>query len=118
MNRHWNKPHFPTSIETIKLLIALTMLFSCLLLSSIAQGSTNIDFSDEEKEHLAAKGRVTMCVDPDWMPYERIDEQGKHVGIAADFMFEFQKRIPVPIELVLTNRICTVQPHIFQLSFH
>jgi len=103
MNRHWNKPHFPTSIETIKLLIALTMLFTCLLLSSIAQGSTNIDFSDEEKEHLAAKGRVTMCVDPDWMPYERIDEQGKHVGIAADFMSEFQKRIPVPIELVLTE---------------
>ena len=44
-----------------------------------------------------------MCVDPDWMPYERIDEQGKHVGIAADFMSEFQKRIPVPIELVLTE---------------
>jgi signal transduction histidine kinase len=103
MNRHWNKPHFPTSIETIKLLIALTMLFACLLLSSIAQSSTNIDLSDEEKEHLAAKGRVTMCVDPDWMPYERIDEQGKHVGIAADFMSEFQKRIPVPIELVLTE---------------
>ena len=103
MNRHGNKPHFPTSIETIKLLIALTMLFACLLLSSIAQGSINIDLSDEEKEHLAAKGRVTMCVDPDWMPYERIDEQGKHVGIAADFMSEFQKGIPVPIELVQTK---------------
>ena len=103
MNRHWNKPHFPTSIETIKLLIALTMLFACLLLSSIAQGSINIDLSDEEKEHLAAKGRVTMCVDPDWMPYERINEQGKHVGIAADFMSEFQKGIPVPIELVQTK---------------
>jgi len=70
MNRHWNKPHFPTSIETIKLLIALTMLFACLLLSSIAQSSTNIDLSDAEKGHLAAKGRVTMCVDPDWMPYD------------------------------------------------
>ncbi|GAG86280.1 unnamed protein product, partial [marine sediment metagenome] len=37
------------------------------------------------------------------MPYERINEQGNHVGIAADFMSEFQKGIPVPIELVQTE---------------
>ncbi|NOR50370.1 MAG: PAS domain S-box protein, partial [Desulfuromonadales bacterium] len=91
------------SIETIKLRIALTMFFTCLLFPTFAQSSTNLDLSDAEKEHLSAKGRVTMCVDPDWMPYERIDEQGKHVGIAADFMSEFQKIIPVPIELVLTE---------------
>ncbi len=103
MNRHRNKPHLLMSIETIKLRIAFTLLFTCLLFPTFAQSSTNLDLSDAEKEHLSAKGRVTMCVDPNWMPYERIDEQGKHEGIAADFMSEFQKGIPVPIELVLTE---------------
>jgi len=91
------------SIKTMKLRIAFTLLFTCLLFPTFAQSSTNLDLSDAEKEHLSAKGRVTMCVDPNWMPYERIDEQGKHEGIAADFMSEFQKGIPVPIELVLTE---------------
>jgi ABC-type amino acid transport substrate-binding protein len=87
----------------MKLRIVLTLLFTCLLFCPFAQSSTDLDLSEAEREHLAAMERVTMCVDPDWMPYEMINEQGKHMGIAADFMAEFQKRIPVPIELVLTE---------------
>ncbi len=29
---------------------------------------------------------VKICVDPDWMPMEKIDEKGKHVGIVADIL--------------------------------
>jgi len=62
-----------------------------------------IDFSAEERAYLAAKGRITMCVDPAWMPYESINEQGLHVGLAADFMQKFSANIGVPIELVATK---------------
>jgi len=42
----------------------------------------------------SAKGRydsepdskVRLCVDPDWMPLERINEQGEHVGILAEHL--------------------------------
>lgn len=27
---------------------------------------------------------VRLCIDPDWAPYEWLDEQGRHRGIAAD----------------------------------
>ncbi|MCW8884722.1 MAG: diguanylate cyclase [Motiliproteus sp.] len=56
-----------------------------------------------EQKHLASKGRVTMCVDPDWMPFEEIDSRGRHVGIAADFMQQFSKILATPIELVATE---------------
>jgi diguanylate cyclase (GGDEF)-like protein len=43
-----------------------------------------------------------MCVDPDWMPMERIHE-GRHEGIASDFMAIFQQALETPIELVVTH---------------
>jgi len=44
-----------------------------------------------------------MCVDPDWMPYEEIDAQGRHIGIAADFIATFANMLNTPIELVQTE---------------
>jgi polar amino acid transport system substrate-binding protein len=59
--------------------------------------------STEEKEFLRQKGRLTMCVDPDWMPLEKIDN-GVHIGIAADYMAIMQQFLGVPIVLVPSKR--------------
>ncbi|MEG3640382.1 transporter substrate-binding domain-containing protein [Magnetococcus sp. PR-3] len=53
--------------------------------------------------HLKQMGKIRMCVDPNWMPYERIDAQGRHVGMAADYMRLFEQRLRTPIELVPTS---------------
>ncbi len=60
-----------------------------------------IDFSQAEKEYLHQKKKITMCVDPQWMPLEKI-ENGVHIGIAADYIALFQQKIPIPITLVPT----------------
>ncbi len=62
-----------------------------------------LEFSASEQRYLRQKKRVSMCIDPDWMPYERIDKQGRHEGMSADYMALFEKRIGVPIELVPTK---------------
>jgi PAS domain S-box-containing protein len=59
------------------------------------------DFS-EYQEYLNKKQTITMCVDPNWMPYEKIDK-GKHIGMAADFMGIFEKKLGIPIVLVPTQ---------------
>ncbi len=59
-------------------------------------------FSREEKNYLENKNAINMCVDPDWMPYEKI-ENHKHVGIVADYMKGFQEKIGVPLKLVETK---------------
>ena len=51
------------------------------------------------KQHPVA----TMCVDPDWMPYEKIDEKGQHIGIAADYMQMFARSIQMQLKLVPTT---------------
>ena len=58
-----------------------------------------LKLTDEELAHLQKKASINMCVDPDWMPYEKI-ENHKHVGIVADYMKDFQEKIGIPINLV------------------
>ena len=61
--------------------------------------SDTIAFSKKEIGFLKSKKMITMCVDPDWMPMERI-HNGKHEGIAADFIKIFEGRLGYPIVLV------------------
>lgn len=44
-----------------------------------------------------------MCVDPDWEPFEKIDADGKHQGIAADLIRLVSQRTGVPIKLIQTS---------------
>ncbi|MFP5259971.1 MAG: transporter substrate-binding domain-containing protein [Acidobacteriota bacterium] len=62
-----------------------------------------ITLLDGERAYLARKKALAFCVDPDWAPIERIDENGRHVGIAADFLSIMSQRLGVPVVLVPTS---------------
>ena len=64
--------------------------------------SLNNDFTEEQLLYLNAKKEITMCVDPQWMPFEGI-EGAKHIGIAADVIKGFEKLLPIPIVLNVTD---------------
>ena len=61
-----------------------------------------LHLTPEEQQYLAGKKRITMCVDPDWMPLEKI-ENGHHIGMTAEYMALFADRIGKPIVLVPTR---------------
>ncbi|WP_176330159.1 diguanylate cyclase [Oceanospirillum sanctuarii] len=46
---------------------------------------------------------IRICVDPNWMPFEKIDEEGNHIGISADFMRYFSKALDIEFQLVETR---------------
>ena len=62
----------------------------------------DIALSVEELNYLSAKKRITMCIDPDWMPYEK-NLNNKHVGMSADYFELFKKLIPIDIEYIPTQ---------------
>ena len=66
------------------------------------QGKNNISFTDEEKKYLKEKKQINMCTDPDWMPFEKI-ENGKHIGLASDYIQLVQNNIDIPITLIKTK---------------
>ncbi len=57
-------------------------------------------WSDRELAYLRSRGPIRMCVAPDWMPIEGVDSQGRHVGMAADFIRVMARRGGLNIELV------------------
>jgi len=89
--------------------------------------ATHLDISyqklrltEDEKQYLKNKKEIKMCVDPDWMPFEKIEE-GKHIGISADYIKILQSKIGIPITLVPTKswaqsldnikkRVCDILP--------
>ncbi|TNF33302.1 MAG: diguanylate cyclase [Gammaproteobacteria bacterium] len=76
----------------------LVLIACCIATSARAQ----LQWTSQEAAYLASKKVITMCVDPDWMPLEKI-ENGKHIGMTAEYMGILQDMIGIPIKLVPTK---------------
>ncbi len=61
--------------------------------------ASEISLTNAEKEYVKKTKSVKMCVDPDWVPFERINEKGEHEGIAADLIALVSQRTGLKIEL-------------------
>lgn len=67
----------------------------------VANSKNNFQLTSDEKLYLLQKKKITMCVDPEWYPFEAI-RNGQHIGIAADVIKIFQQKMGIPIELIKT----------------
>lgn len=61
-----------------------------------------IHLSQAEHLYLQEKEELLICVDPDWMPMDKI-EGGEHQGISAEYMKLFAQKIGTPIRLYQTK---------------
>ena len=68
-----------------------------------ADSASTLDLTPEETAHLKHAGRITMCVDPKWPPFEYLDEAHVHQGMAADYFRLFAKRIGTPVTVIPTE---------------
>jgi signal transduction histidine kinase/ABC-type nitrate/sulfonate/bicarbonate transport system substrate-binding protein len=66
------------------------------------ENNNNSKFTSKEQKYLKNKKEITMCIDPDWMPFEKNDN-GKHIGMTADYFKLFEKSISVPIRMIPTK---------------
>ena len=80
----------------------LLILKNKWFLENINNKEEDIIFTKEEILYLKNKKTIKMCVDPDWMPLEKI-EKGKYTGISSDYVKYFEKLFNIPIILVQTS---------------
>lgn len=76
----------------IKFLLLLLALWSCYA------SADELTLSPSEQAYLQKHPVITMCVDPDWMPYEKLDDQGRHIGLVAEYMALLQSRLGITIK--------------------
>ena len=65
------------------------------------QNST-IHLNEAEKSYLKTKKVLRLCIDPNWMPFEAL-ENAKYIGISADYFKLFQEKLKIPIHLIPTT---------------
>lgn len=58
--------------------------------------------TNDEINYINRRNSITYCIDPNWMPFEEIDN-GKHIGISSDFIKLFEKELNIPFNLVPTK---------------
>jgi PAS domain S-box-containing protein len=91
---------------TKKRLFALC-LFSALIFLSDQILAVDIplvvNLTSQEIAFLAKNNQFTLCVDPAFMPYERINQQGRHEGLFADFLALIATKSSITFKLVPTE---------------
>ncbi|PKH03578.1 histidine kinase [Psychromonas sp. MB-3u-54] len=68
----------------------------------IDEKNLRLILTEEENTYLNQKKQIRMCIDPNWLPYDGFDKQGKHIGLNREFIDLFRKQLPIPIEIVRT----------------
>jgi polar amino acid transport system substrate-binding protein len=104
---HENIPFGTIQKEKIQRLIDIYTLLG------LYKNNTNIDeliyqdtnkfyLTQIEKEYLKNKKVINMCVDPNWMPFEKI-ENAQHIGMAADYFELIKEKTNLDIKLIKTT---------------
>lgn len=82
---------------------AVLKLFFILLLGwllfsinpAIAKTSVDIGLTQAERDYLSAKKVLSVCVDPDRLPFDGVDEDGQHAGLSKDYFDIFSSMLGV-----------------------
>ncbi|MDO9209084.1 MAG: ABC transporter substrate-binding protein, partial [Sulfuricurvum sp.] len=69
------------------------------MFKDVVASAEGTQMTTAQKQYLLNKKEITMCVDPEWYPFEAI-RKGHHIGIAADVMNEFERTLGIPIKLL------------------
>lgn len=72
-------------------------------LEEVENNSKNYLFTHEEIAYLENKINITMCVDPDFLPYEQITKEGRYIGIIADIMEQISTNSNIKFQLNITK---------------
>lgn len=96
---------YPSSmpkLEWIFLRTVLVVIFAGCFLFTAGEGFA-LQLSPEEDAYLRSLGTVSICVDPDWEPFEQLDQDGAYVGIAADLIRLIGTRVGVTFQVIPTR---------------
>ncbi len=80
-----------------KILFIIFLNSLTLLLANVPE---KIALSPVEKDYIVNNSVVKVCVDPVWTPFEVLDKDGKHIGIAADLLRLVAQRVGLNLEIV------------------
>lgn len=83
--------------------LMLIFVLNIFITNIYCSNNNSISLTTEEKDYIHTRKSIKLVVDPDWYPYEKIDENGLHQGIASDLLSLISKRTGLKFELIKTK---------------
>ncbi len=65
-------------------------------------GGGHIELNEDDIAYLDTKV-IRYCIDPNWMPFESLNEEKKHRGISTDYLYLLSQIAPIEFKFVPTN---------------
>jgi len=85
-----------------KISLAVSLLLSFSLLSTSAWADKLV-LSPPQQAYLQQHPVISLCVDPNWLPYEKLTEQGDYIGLVAQYISLFESRLGIKMDVVKTD---------------
>ncbi|RXJ98108.1 hypothetical protein CRU98_11365 [Arcobacter sp. CECT 8986] len=87
-----------------KIILFFFFLSICLFAKNITNLPINSNslLTDDEKIYLKNLKQLNMCVDPDWMPMDKIDNKN-YIGLGSDYIKIIKEFLDIKINLVVTK---------------
>ncbi len=60
-------------------------------------------FTVEEQKFMKEKGHINVCVDPNWLPFEKLNHNGEYIGIVSDILKTIQHKTEISLNIIKTD---------------
>lgn len=84
----------------------MRIIFFIFFISIYLSATTSIsdksalNLTQEQKQWLLEHPRIIVGMDPDYAPYEWVDNDGNHIGVVVDYMHELETILGVHFEIL------------------
>lgn len=85
------------------LISAWTAVLSFVFLPKLHAHSYSSEFTSGEHAYLDSIGPITLCIDPDWRPFEYLNEEGEYSGISAELIRLISERTGIEFRVLTTT---------------
>jgi signal transduction histidine kinase len=63
----------------------------------------HVEYTQEELEWIEKHPNIDYVGDPDWLPFEAYDKNGKYIGIVSDLLHYIEKHSPLKFNIIKTS---------------
>lgn len=66
------------------------------------KSENTIQWNDEELAYLKQKKELKYCINPNWLPFEKIENE-QHIGMTSQYIKEFENNLPISMKIYKTQ---------------
>ncbi|RLA84471.1 MAG: hypothetical protein DRG78_01310 [Epsilonproteobacteria bacterium] len=89
-------------INKMQMIFKFLIIISIFATNSLFANEPKLNLTPQEKEYLK-NTTITYAGDPNWLPFEAFDKQGKYIGIISEHIEIIEKKLDLKFKKIITK---------------